>query len=411
MDYFLGQKYTFNVMAKPSGSACNINCTYCYYLEKKNLYPGTNHPRMSPEVLDEYIQQYIASQHVPVVNFVWQGGEPCLMGIEFYRRAIELQNKYANGKQITNSFQTNGILLNNEWCDFFKQNEFLVGISVDGPEHIHDHYRKSNSGSPTWSRVMKGVELLRKHQVEFNTLSVVNDYSSQFPLDIYRFLKDIGSQFHQYIPVVERKVMNGNNNQLQLISPDFNGTAKVTEWSVKSNDYGEFLITIFNEWVKMDVGQYFVQIFDATLASWAGHDPGLCIYNETCGDALVMEHNGTLYSCDHYVYPQNQLGNILENKLIDLFSLPEHTAFGKQKAQLPQYCHQCDFKFACNGECPKHRFIDSPTGEPGLNYLCKGLKKYYQHVSPFMDFMVNELKNQRPPSNIMEAVKTISTSI
>lgn len=361
---------------------------------------------MTDEVLEEFIRQYIESQHVPLVTFVWQGGEPCLMGIDFFKRAVQLQNKYAHGRQITNAFQTNGILLTHEWCRFLKENNFLAGISVDGPRELHDHHRRLNNGSPTWERVMKGISLLQEHEVAFNTLTVIHNHNSEYPLEIYHFLKNIGSRFQQYIPIVERESVDTQHYPLKLVSPDYNKEAKLTPWSVKSRKYGEFMNTIFDEWVRHDVGQYFVQMFDATLACWAGEKPGICIYGETCGDALVLEHNGDLYSCDHYVYPENLLGNIMKTSLPDLINLPAHTAFGTKKASsLPEYCLHCKYRFACYGECPKHRFDLTPEGEPGLNYLCEGLKLFYEHVEPYMQFMTNQLKNKRAPANVMQWLK------
>jgi len=402
MDFYLGQKYAFHLMAKPTGPLCNLNCEYCYYLEKKNLYTGLGNYKMSDDVLEEYIRQYIGSQHIPVVNFVWQGGEPCLLGIDFFKNVIELQHKYAGGRQIVNSFQTNGVLLNHQWCRFFRDNHFLVGISIDGPREIHDYYRKYRNNKPTWDEVMRGIHLLQQNKVEFNTLTVVNKHNSNFPLEVYHFLKDIGSQFQQYIPIVEKKALDKDNYPLLLVSPEYEHAARLTDWSVDGESYGDFLIAIFDEWIKNDVGQYYVQQFDTSLASWAGQSPGICIYMETCGNAPVIEHNGDVYSCDHYVYPENILGNIMETDLMELMNIPKQSVFGKAKhTTLPKYCIECDYKFACNGECPKHRVIISPEGEPGLNYLCKGLKKYFKRVDPYMKFMANELKHKRPPANVM----------
>ena len=410
MDYYFGQENAFHVMAKSTGSECNLDCTYCYYLEKTKLYPRAGTQRMSLKVAEEYVRQYIQAQPVPLVNFVWQGGEPCLNGLEFFKRIVGFQKKYAGNKQITNSFQTNGVLLNKEWCHFFKEHDFLIGISVDGPREIHDYYRRMKSGNPTWDRVMRGVNLLQEHEIEFNTLSVVNDFNVDYPLEVYHFLKEIGSRFHQYIPVVERKAVHESSFPLTLVSPDYRNEARLTDWSVDSRKYGEFLVAIFDEWVRHDVGHYFVQIFDATLASWAGEDPGLCVYQETCGNALVMEHNGDVYSCDHYVYPENCLGNITKNGLDEMVVLPEHIAFGKNKQdRLPEYCRRCEYRFACNGECPKHRFLKAPDGEPGLNYLCEGLKFYYKHAAPYMQFMTNQLKTEQAPANIMECLRINGT--
>ena len=400
----------FQVMAKPISSTCNLNCTYCYYLEKEKLYANTGSYRMNDAVLELFIKQYIEAQEIPVVTFVWQGGEPTLKGIEFYRTAVELQKKYANGRKIENSLQTNGTLLNDEWCAFLKENSFLVGISIDGPREIHDLHRPTKAGTSSFDKVIKGIELLKKHKIEFNTLTVVNSNSSQYPLEIYRFLKDLGSMYIQFLPVVERRAEKREANILSLISPDYKEEAHVTEWSVKPAAYGKFLITIFDEWVCNDVGRYFVQLFDVTLANWVGEDPGLCVFKETCGDALVIEHNGDVYSCDHFVYPEYVLGNIKDTSLKSLAKSTSQHAFGRSKlTSLPNYCIQCEYRFACHGECPKHRFAITPDGEPGLNYLCQAYKMFFLYVHPYMQFMGDELAKQKPPSNVMQWARRINT--
>jgi uncharacterized protein len=402
----------FHVMLKPVGPTCNLNCTYCYYLEKKKLYPGKKDFKMSDELLEEFIKQFIEANQIPVVTFTWQGGEPTLMGLDFYRKAIELQKKYAGGKTIGNSFQTNGTRLNEDWCKFFNDNKILVGISIDGPEHNHDHFRRTASGGPTFKRAMKGIELLQKHKVEFNTLSCVNDYNVHFASETYRFLKSIGSVFLQFLPVVERKATQQPENLLTLVANDYSGDAEVTEWSVNGKDFGKFLITIFNEWVRSDVGRYYVQIFDATLANYAGEMPGICVFAETCGDALVIEHNGDLFSCDHYVYPEYYLGNILDKPMIDLVKSQQQFDFGIDKRnKLPRYCLQCDVRFTCHGECPKHRFLNTPDGKPGLNYLCVGYKMFFHHVEPYMDYMAKELKNKRAPANVMNWIRNKESQV
>lgn len=396
----------FQVMLKPIGSACNLNCTYCYYLEKKNLYPGTTNFRMSDHLLEEFTRQFIEAHQVPVVNFTWQGGEPTLMGLDFYRKAIELQKKYAGGKRIENSFQTNGIKLNDDWCKFFSDNNILVGISIDGDEHNHDRYRKTWSGGPTYKKVMKGIELLHKHKVEFNTLSVVNDYNASYASETYRFLKKIGSGFMQFLPVVERIAEDPENTDLSLVAPAYSNKASVTSWSVNPQAFGRFLITIFDEWVRNDVGKYFVQIFDATLANHVGEMPGVCVFSETCGDALAMEHNGDIFTCDHFVYPEYFLGNILETPLIDMVKSQKQFDFGIDKRnKLPHYCLRCDVRYACNGECPKHRILKTPDNEPGLNYLCEGYKLFFHHVEPYMEYMAKELNNKRAPANVMNWIR------
>ena len=392
----------FNVMVKPAGSVCNLNCTYCYYLEKKKLYKGKNEFKLDEVNLEKFIREYIETQQVPVVTFVWQGGEPTLLGLDYFRKVVDLQNKYAEGKTIENAFQTNGTRLNDDWCKFFADNKMLVGISIDGEEHNHDHYRKTPSGGPTFKRVMKGIELLHKNKAEFNTLSCVNSYNASYASETYRFLKQIGSGFMQFLPVVERRADKPDNKALELVTPGFGDEASVTDWSVKANDFGKFLITIFDDWVRHDVARYYVQIFDATLANYAGEMPGLCVFSETCGDALVMEHNGDLYSCDHFVYPEYHLGNVFETPMADLVRSQKQFDFGIDKRnKLPHYCLKCDVRFVCHGECPKHRFINTPDGKPGLNYLCEGYKMFFHHAAPYMEYMTKELRSKRAPANVM----------
>jgi uncharacterized protein len=396
----------FHVMLKPAGSSCNLNCTYCYYLEKKKLYPSANDFRMSHELLENFTKQFIEAHQVPVVTFTWQGGEPTLMGLDFFRRAIDLQKKYSGAKKIENAFQTNGTRLNDDWCKFFTDNNILVGISIDGAEHNHDYYRRTLSGRTTFKTVMKGIELLHKHNVEFNTLSTVNSYNAHFASETYRFLKKIGSGFIQFLPVVEYVDNNRPEQELQLIAPMHSKNVKVTQWSVGASDYGKFLMKIFDEWVRNDVAKYYVQIFDATLANYVGENPGLCVFNDTCGDALVMEHNGDLFSCDHFVYPEYYLGNITETPLIDLVKSQKQFDFGVDKRNtLPRYCLHCDVRYACHGECPKHRFLLTPDGKSGLNYLCAGYKMFFKHVEPYMKFMAEELGNKRPPANVMNWIR------
>jgi uncharacterized protein len=402
----------FNIMAKPTGAVCNLNCTYCYYLDKTKLYPGKNDFRLSEELLETFIKEYIEAQQVPVVTFTWQGGEPTLMGLDFFEKAIVLQKKYAGGKNIENAFQTNGTRLTDDWCKFLKDNSILVGISIDGEEHNHDHYRKTNSGGPTFKRVMKGIELLHKNKVEFNTLSVVNNYNAGFASETYRFLKRIGSGFIQFLPAVERLADKHDENDLNVVSPSYKRGASVASWSVGAADFGKFLVTIFDEWVRTDVARFYVQIFDATLANYVGEMPGICIYAETCGDALVMEHNGDLYSCDHFVYPEYLLGNIKEAGMVDMVRSQKQFDFGIAKRNsLPSYCLRCEVRYACHGECPKHRFITTPDGQPGLNYLCEGYKMFFRHAEPYMDFMARELKNRRAPANVMQWIRNKESQV
>ncbi len=396
-----------HVMAKPSGAICNIDCKYCFYLEKEKLYPDIQKNwRMDDETLEHYVSQYIQAQDVPEVNFAWQGGEPTLLGVEFYRRAVELQRKYANGKTVFNAFQTNGILLDDEWGEFLAKNRFLIGISIDGPRELHDRFRVDKGQKPTFDRVMAGLETLKRHEVEFNTLTVLQNHNADFPIEVYGFLKEIGSRFMQFIPIVERMALQPESDGLIMIGPDFDGRAQVSDWSVGSAQYGKFLCKVFDDWVRNDVGQYFVQIFDVALQSWMGMDPSLCIFAETCGKALIIEHNGDLYSCDHFVYPEYRLGNVRDMSIRHMVESAQQTKFGLDKHDtLPKYCRECEFRFACNGGCPKQRFITTPDGEEGLNYLCKGYKIFFGHVDPYMRFMADELRGRRPAANVMDWVR------
>jgi uncharacterized protein len=399
----------FHIMTKPVGPICNLDCKYCFYLEKENLYPNTRHWEMPPDVLERYIQQYIAAQPLDEVHFAWQGGEPTLLGVDFFRTVVALQQKYADGKGIHNALQTNGTLIDDGWGQFLAEHKFLVGVSIDGPRELHDHYRVDKGNAPTFERVMRGLRKLKEHKVEFNTLTVVNRHNSQYPLEVYRFLKEIGSGFMQFIPVVERKAAEPGSDGLVLIQPSFDRPAEVTEWSVEPLAYGRFLAQIFDEWVKKDVGRYFVQQFDVALESWLGMEASLCVFRKTCGSALAMEHTGDLYSCDHFVYPENKLGNVMEIDLEQMVGSQQQKKFGLDKLNsLPRMCRQCDVRFACNGECPKHRFLTTPDGEPGLNYLCAGYKHFFHHIDPYMQFMAAELRAGRPPANIMRLLGSSS---
>lgn len=361
---------------------------------------------MSDVVLENFIRQYIEGQPIEVVQFLWQGGEPTLAGLSFYKIAIENQQKYSDGKKIENAFQTNGILLNDDWCEFFAANDFLIGISIDGPKHLHDHYRVNKGGKPTFDQVMKGFNYLKKHNVKFNTLSVVNQKNSYHALEVYGFLKEIQSEYMQFIPAVEQK-KNINKKDLENPFNHVDADSIVTDWSVEPIQYGKFLCEIFDEWVKKDVGKYFIQSFDVALESWCGVPSSLCVFAETCGNALAIEHNGDLYSCDHYVFPEYFLGNIQKVPLSLLAAGEVQQKFGRDKKDLlPDYCKKCEYIFACNGGCPKDRFTKSPDGEPGLNYLCKGYKTFFSHVNPYMNFMKNELQNKRPPANVMQWIRT-----
>jgi uncharacterized protein len=391
----------FHVMAKPTGPICNLDCKYCFYLEKEKLYADTSNWVMSDEVLENYVRQYIKAQNVPIVNFAWQGGEPTLLGVEFFRKVVALQKRYSDGKQITNAFQTNGVLLNDQWGTFFRENQFLVGISIDGPREMHDNYRVSKGGQSTFDRVVRGISYLKKNHVEFNTLTVVARHNANYPLEVYHLLKEIGSGFMQFIPIVERIATTPTRDRLRLVTPD--EEAQVAPWSVESLQYGKFLCTIFDEWVRQDVGRYFIQTFDVALESWLGLPQSLCVFRETCGAATVMEHNGDLYSCDHYVYPEYRLGNILHEPMLSLVNSPRQWKFGQDKRdKLPRQCLECEVLFACNGECPKHRFTHTSDGEPRLNYLCAGYKLFFQHIDPYMRFMAQEITQARPPANVMQ---------
>lgn len=395
----------FHIMTKPAGAACNMDCAYCFYLEKEKLYPGKNNFVMQPDVLEQFIKQRIEVQNIEPLSFAWQGGEPTLLGVDFFKRVVELQKKYSNGKKIENALQTNGILIDDNWAEFFAENNFLIGISIDGPEELHNRYRVNKGGSPSFKQVVRGINFLKKHGVEFNTLTVVQRDNSYHPFEVYNFLKETGSGFMQFIPAVERIAQKNSGGGLKLVSPNYSGEAEVTEWSVEPEQYGRFLISIFDEWVRKDVGKYFVQLFDVALESWYGLESGLCVFRKTCGDAMALEHNGDLYSCDHYVYPEHKLGNIMEDPLGSLVNSDQQKEFGLDKREsLPKYCLECEVRFACNGECPKHRFMKTPDGESGLNYLCASYKKFFNHIDGSMKFMANEIRNKRPPANVMKYV-------
>jgi uncharacterized protein len=392
----------FHILTKPIGPICNLDCKYCFYLEKEILYPDVGKWAMSPDVLESYIRQYIEGQDTDIISFAWQGGEPTLLGVDYFRKIVEIQARFANGKHIENAFQTNGVLLNDEWASFFAEHSFLIGISIDGPRELHDTYRVDKGGQPTFDRVMRGVDVLRRHKVEFNTLTTVHRANSRSPLEVYRFLRDNGSGFLQFIPIVERVSTQVTQDGLVLVSPSFSDQARVSDWSVQPNQFGRFLCTIFDEWVRNDVGRTFVQLFDVSLEMWCGMEATLCVFRPTCGSALAIEHNGDLYSCDHFVYPENRLGNIMDSPLASLVASPQQSRFGSDKqSTLPQYCRECEVRFACNGECPKHRFMKTPDGAPGLNYLCAAYRKFFNHVDPYMRFMAGEVRKQRSPANVM----------
>ncbi|WP_417013177.1 anaerobic sulfatase-maturation protein [Alistipes sp.] len=403
MDEILSyQQYVrpFYVMAKPAGARCNLRCAYCYYLEKSNLYTAAPAQTMSDELLERFIREYIEAQAGDEVIFSWHGGETLLRSRDFYRRALELQRRYAAGRRIENSIQTNGTLLDDAWCAFFRENNFLVGISLDGTAEMHDRYRLDRQGSPTFEAVMRGVRLLQKHGVEWNALAVVNRHNADDPVGFYRFFRSIGCRYLQFTPVVERILPHDDGRQLASAAE---AGAPLADFSVTPEQWGRFTCALFDQWVVNDVGRIFVQLFDATLANWVGQAPGVCTLSKNCGHAGALEFNGDLYACDHFVFPEYRLGNILETPLTELMRSPRQTAFGDAKLlALPAQCRRCRYLFACNGECPRNRFERTREGEPGLNYLCKGYQRFFSHVEPYMDFMRNELMHQRAPANVME---------
>lgn len=374
------------VMLKPIGAACNLACNYCYYLEKSNLYKHQPKRQMSEELLERFVKDYIEAQTMNEVVFTWHGGEPTLRPLSFYQKAVELQKKYAGGRIIHNSLQTNGTLLTDEWCRFLKANNWLVGISIDGPEAFHDRYRRDSQGRPSWQKVMEGIQLLQHYGVEWNAMAVVNRYNADHPQAFYRFFKSIGCQYIQFTPIVERNVQHADGRHLASINDA--DDAPVTDFSVTPEQWGNFLCGLFDEWVKQDIGKVFVQIFDSMLANWVGVAPGSCIYAKECGHAGVMEYNGDVYSCDHFVFPQYKLGNINEHTLIEMLYGEKQRRFSQLKYnKLPRQCKECRWAFACHGECPKNRFVNDRYGNPGLNYLCAGYRRFFEHIAPTMDEM------------------------
>lgn len=393
------------VMLKPAGAMCNLACDYCYYLEKSGLYADSRKQVMSDEMLERFIEQYIQSQTMPQVLFTWHGGETLMRPLSFYKRAMELQRKYAGGRTIENCLQTNGTMLTDEWCRFFKENNWLVGVSIDGPQEFHDEYRRNRQGKPSFVKVMQGIRLLQKHGVEWNGMAVVNDFNADYPLEFYRFFKEIGCHYIQFAPIVERIFPHSDGRHLASPADD-EQRATLADFSVTPRQWGDFLCTLFDEWVKQDVGSYYIQLFDSTLANWIGEQPGVCTLARTCGHAGVMEFNGDVYACDHFVFPEYKLGNIRQQTLVEMMYGERQQAFGQMKQQaLPHQCRECEWLFACNGECPKNRFLHTAEGEAGLNYLCEGYRRFFSHVAPYMDFMKRELLNKRPPANVMDAIK------
>lgn len=384
----------FNIMIKPVGSLCNLRCRYCYYLDKADIYGGKE-PRMTYEMLETFIREYIAANDVPEVLFNWHGGEPLLMGLDFYRKAIQLQEKYASGKRIRNALQTNATLVTAEWAAFFRENGFLIGVSLDGPKDVHDCYRAGKGGGSTSERVVKGIAELYKAGVDYNIMATVNRKSEGRGLEIYQFLKGAGTRFIQFMPVLEH-VKDG-----RIVSPDEEGS-QIAPWSVSAEGFGRFLCDIFDYWVRHDVGSVFINQFDSTLAMWCGEQPGTCTFAQTCGGNSVIEHNGDLYPCDHFVYEDYRIGNVLETDLRTLMTSEKQIRFGIDKRNgLPKKCVTCRWFFACHGECPKHRFNRTESGETGLNALCEGYRMFFAHVAPYMDRMKQLLSEGRPPADIM----------
>lgn len=388
----------FNVIFKPLGPICNLNCSYCYYLDKINVIVGKT--AISDELLEYSIKSYIESNDTESVTFNWHGGEPLLLGVGFLKKIVSIQNKYRKGKSIYNTLQTNGVLLNDEFAEFFSYYKFLIGVSIDGTKDVHDKYRKDVFSNPTFDRVLNGISLLQKHGVEFNTMTTINKANENKGLETYSFLKDIGSHYMQFMPVLEH--INKKTNR--ITHPD-DADSILAPWSVDPLSYGKFMTDIFDHWIKYDVGSYFVNLFDSTLANWCGVNPGTCSYSDVCGGNVVVEHNGDIYPCDHFVYPEYKLGNITEKSLKDIVLSYDMIKFGIDKRNaLPDKCLKCNYLFACHGECPKHRFSVTESGEKGLNSLCDGFLHFYSHVEPYMNIMRDLLRNGKSPSEIMRMI-------
>lgn len=386
------------VMAKPVGAACNLRCDYCYYLEKARLYGDEVRHVLSDELLERFVREYIASQTTAEVLFTWHGGEPLLRPLSFYEKVVALQRRYAGGRRVANSLQTNGTLIDDRWAQFFHDHGWLIGVSVDGPEAYHDAYRRTRGGGPSFARVMAGIDTLNRHGVAWNALAVANSLNADHPLAFYRFFKDIGCQYIQVTPVVERLSAHADGRHLASL----HDRGEVAPFSVRPAQWGRFLCAIFDEWVRRDVGTYYVNLFDATLANWVGVAPGICTMAAHCGHAGVMEHNGDVYPCDHFVFPEYRLGNIREQSLLEMMYGERQQRFGQAKSgSLPRQCRQCRWLRLCHGECPRNRFALTADGEPGLNYLCEGYRAFFAHVAPYMEVMARLLSEQRPPAEIM----------
>ena len=391
------------IMVKPVGSACNLRCDYCYYLEKQLLYANEGRQMLSDELLERFIREYIESQTTPEVLFTWHGGEPLVRPLAFYEKVVRLQQRYARGRRIANSLQTNGTLINDNWARFFHDQGWLIGVSLDGPEAYHDAFRRTRGGGPSFRNVIRGIDILNRHAVEWNALPVANRLNGDHPLSFYRFFKNIGCRYIQVTPVVERLAHHDDGRQLASLVDE----GQLAPFSIRPKQWGNFLCTIFDEWVRHDVSMFFINIFDATLANWVGVAPGLCTMAKHCGHAGVMEHNGDVYSCDHFVFPEYKLGNIHEQSLVEMMYSERQRRFGRAKADsLPTQCRECQWLNACHGECPRNRFIRTANGEPGLNYLCEGYRQYFSHVAPYMDVMKRLLGEKRPPAEVMDMLAT-----
>jgi uncharacterized protein len=399
-----------HVLAKPNGSLCNIACDYCFYLEKRELFPADQPQQMSDAVLAAYIAQYVAAQPTPVVEFVWHGGEPTLLGLDFFRRVVALQEPYRASKTICNVLQTNALLLDDAWCQFFKVNDFFIGVSLDGPQAIHDRYRKDRRGQGTFERVMRGVRLLQQHGVEFNALACVGRDTAHHPLEVYRFFKEVGITHIQFTPIIEREP-DADTEALGLwlarpaLLDQQEPNTRVTPWTVEPEAYGDFLIAIVEEWVRHDVGSTFVMNIEWALTAWLGEPSPVCIFSKTCGRAVAIEHDGSVFACDHYVYPEYRLGDVLHDELGAMVERSVASGFGPHKeSTLPRTCQQCEVKQACWGGCPKHRFATTPEGEPGLHYLCPGYKKFFRHIRKYLRPMATLIEHNLPVSLIMQAI-------
>jgi uncharacterized protein len=373
--------HDFQVFVKPAGPLCNLDCAYCYYLKKDQLYPQRESFRMPDIILEEYIVQHIEACTEPVIRFSWHGGEPTILGLDYFRKIVALQRKYQPpGQSIMNGMQTNGTLLNEDWCHFFADEEFYVGLSLDGPAEMHNRYRKDKRGKPTFETALRGYNLLQHNKVHTDILCVVNAHNVKYPIELYRFFKTLEAAYVSFLPVVERK-------------PDTR--RGVSGRTVPAGAWGDFLCTIFDEWVTQDIGKIKVQIFEEAARTAFGQEHSLCIFRPVCGDIPVIEHNGDFYSCDHFVDKEHHLGNIIETPLVELLESQAQRAFGKAKLEsLPRYCRDCEVRMMCHGECPKNRFLQTPDGEEGLNYLCAGYKRFFSHAKPFIDEVARQWKKE-----------------